>query len=478
MFRNKIIQLTTFVSILFFIAIAFDITPFLRGPANYPPDWRWQYKFVNTFSRILLPLVICCLILFLFKFSETKQKLFARKEKRLLVLLVFLSIVFQFAVLFFSRSGVNVLVHRIINPELNGYFTTATQIIDIPTFLRGFGQNVLKFSMHAQGHPPGAVLFFWVINQTFSFIPFFNQLSMNFVPSHQDVRLVWETLKPFEKSGAIFIAFFIPFLSSLTLIPLYYCSKLLFGAKTAVRAVFLYIFIPSVVLFVPINDVFLPIFTISALLFLARGFKSQTKYNFLVSGIIFSTGLFFSLSLVPLGLMFLLLLFFYSNRKQIIQSFIFPLLLFALGFLLLPLNLLILFNFNFFTVGQTLMSGLPKFRAYQIWVFYNLYDFFIFCGIPILVLFIHFLFSQFQTKFKPLSKELVSFTVMLLLLDFSGAVRGEVGRIWIPFVPIVVLLIAFFTAKDLKLSTRQFILILVLQALQVLLMQEFWVMLS
>ena len=478
MFGNKIIQLATFVSVLFFIAIAFDITPFLRGPANYPPDWRWQYKFVNTFSRIWLPLVVICLILFLFKFFETKQKLFARKEKRLLVLLVFISVIFQFAVLFFSRSSVNVLVHRIINPELNGYFTTATQITDIPTFLKGFGQNVLKFSMHAQGHPPGAVLFFWAINQIFSFFPFLNQLSGNFVPSHQDVRLVWEALKPFEKSGAVFIAFFIPFLASLTLIPLYYCSKLLFGAKTAVRAVFLYIFVPSVVLFVPINDVFLPVFTISALLFLVRGFKFQTKYNFLVSGVIFSVGLFFSLSLLPLGLMFLLLFFFYSNRKQIMQTFIVPTLLFVIGFLLLPLKLLILFDFNFFTISQTLMSGLPKFRAYQVWVFYNLYDFFIFCGIPILVLFIYLLFRQFQIKFKPLSKELVSFTVMLLLLDFSGAVRGEVGRIWIPFVPIVVLLIASFTTKDLKLSTRQYVLILALQALQVILMQEFWVMLS
>lgn len=472
MFKLKIIKVLSLLSVLFFVAIALDLTPFLRGPADYSPDWRWQYQFVNTFARIWLPALVVFSTLFMFrKFEQNKTR-----ETIVLVCAILLSVFFQFSVLYFSRSGISVLVHRIINPELNGYFTTATQIKDVGAFLSGFEQNVLRFSMHAQGHPPGAVLLFWAVNKVFEVFSYLNQISSGFTPSHSDVRAVWIALKPYEKTGALFIAFFIPILSSLVMIPLYYCSKLLYGVKTAVRTTFLYMFIPSLVLFIPINDVFLPIFTVVTLLFLLKGLKTPKKYNLFISGLTFSLGLFFSLSLLPLGLTFALLMLLYSNRNKIRQTLVLPSVLFIFGFFLLPLKLLLLFNFNFFTVSQTLMSGLPKFRAYQIWVFYNLYDFFIFCGIPILILFCWFAIREARTRFA--SKEFVAFTVMLFLLNFSGAVRGEVGRIWIPFVPFVVLLVSFFATKELKLTTKQFILILFLQALQVILMQEFWVMLS
>jgi hypothetical protein len=66
---------------------------------------------------------------------------------------------------------------------------------------------------------------------------------------------------------------------------------------------------------------------------------------------------------------------------------------------------------------------------------------------------------------------------MVLLLDLSGSVRGEVARIWIPFYPFFVIILAVFLSKQLKLKKNLFVFLLVLQFLQVLFMQEFWVML-
>ena len=52
-------QLTLFISfftLLFCIVIAFDIIPFFRGPAPYPPDWQWEYVFTNTIHKIWVPI--------------------------------------------------------------------------------------------------------------------------------------------------------------------------------------------------------------------------------------------------------------------------------------------------------------------------------------------------------------------------------------------------------------------------------------
>jgi len=63
---------------------------------------------------------------------------------------------------------------------------------------------------------------------------------------------------------------------------------------------------------------------------------------------------------------------------------------------------------------------------------------------------------------------------MLLLVNFSGSVRGEVARIWIPFVPFYLLpIISFLTQK--KLTTTQFVVIFILQLLIVLAINEYWV---
>src|SRR5947207_11203313 len=107
------------ITFLFCLAIGFDISPYLRGPAPYPPEWQWPYFFVNTLSRIYLP--VLCIILFigLFWWQERKNIFTNKRTKLFLSLMIILSFLFQMSLLFFSRSGVSVLILIFINPELN-----------------------------------------------------------------------------------------------------------------------------------------------------------------------------------------------------------------------------------------------------------------------------------------------------------------------------------------------------------------------
>jgi hypothetical protein len=235
--------------------------------------------------------------------------------------------------------------------------------------------------------------------------------------------------------------------------------------------------IPSLLLFIPINDVFLPLFPLGSFFCFIIGNTERKKYFLFVSGIIFSLGIFFSLSLLPLLFVFLLYLLWIKKIRIIFQNG----LIFTFGLITLPIVLFVLYGYNSFTVSQTLLSGLPEGRMYLPWVFFNLLDYFVFLGIP--------LFIYFCLLCKQMIENIVSFqfsrldclTVgsigMVLLLDLSGSVRGEVARIWIPFYPFFVIILAVFLSKQLKLKKNLFVFLLVLQFLQVLFMQEFWVML-
>lgn len=474
----------TIITVLFLVAVGIDVSPFLRGPAPYPPEWQWTYLFINTLDRIYLPIIFICILIVLFWLSEKNKSLAVKHTKLLLISIILLSLLFQLSVQFFSRAGVPVLVHRIINPELNGYFTAALPVKNVADFLSTYNQNILKFVYHAKSHPPGAILLFFFIKQAVSAFPILGNIASSFSPTHADVKSVWDALLPSEKAAAIFSAFLIPFLSSLSIIPLYYSSKILYGAKAALRSAFLFVFIPSVVLFIPINDSFLHIFAITAFFFLLKGIKQKKLLYILLSGLTLFLGAFFNLSLLPLAI-FLGVFFLLNNftQKKIRLKYIFKSgLVFSLGFILLPLILYLSFHFDFIQMLKIIMGSVPDIhtRSYQIWIFYNLYDFFIFSGIPIAVVF----FLSVKKLF--LNHVLMAFLVMLVVLNFSGSIRGETGRILVIFMPFMALIAAGFATNNLKFTphhngagftTRQFGIFLALQALQILVMQEFWVML-
>lgn len=468
--NSRLIILISIISIVFFILVGLDISPYLRGPGPYPPDWRWEYYFINTLPKIWMPILIIFLIC-LFGFYLEKKSIIQIENKLIknLLILLILGFVFQLSVLFFSRSGVFILLHRIINPDLNGYFTTSISIKDFGEFLRTYNDSVLSFAMHAKGHTPFAVLFFYVINIFSSFLTPLHSFIERFSPSHSDVKLVWEALTSSQKLGAVFSSIFITFLSSSVIIPLYFLAKHIYGVRSATRSALIYIVTPSVVLFTPINDVFLPLFPVISLFLFYKSLDKNSLLYILFSGIVMSIGVLFSLSLLPLLFLFFVIYLhkIYKdkviNKEKIILGFNF-----ILGLLILPIFLLF-FNFNLLEVTKTLMSGLPENREYITWIFYNLYDFFIFSGIPVFVLFIVTLLKR------KIDSLLLAFISMLFLLNFSGAVRGEVARIWIPFIPILILIVINFLTNSLKLSGKLFLIIFLLQAIQVLVFQEFWV---
>lgn len=477
-------RLITILTLIFCIAIAFDVSPYLRGPAPYPPDWQWSYFFVNTLHKIYPVILISILLIGVFILRENKKFIIPKKNLVFIFFIMILCFFFQLSLLFFSRSGVLVLLHRILNPELNGYFTASLTIHNVADFLRNYNDIMLDFVYHAKSHPPGAILFFYALKHLIVpftiFIDFVNTLT----PTHSDVKQFWEVLHPVDKATALFSAFFIPLLSTFSLIPLYYSAKILYGARVALRSIFLFFFIPTIVFFIPINDSFLHIFSLSAFYFLLYGLSKKNLFSFFASGVILFFGVLFNLSLLPvLLLLFIFALIYLKNKKTIFSDYLKGGISFTGGFFLPAVLLYLFFQFNFLQIMHTITTHAPGNlgRSYLVWIYFNIQDFLIFCGIPTAFIFllmirqsfIHLMKKQL-TKIDPLFS---AFFIMIMVLNFSGFVLGEVGRIWLPYIPFMVLITVSFMTNKLKFSGKLFAGILFLQVLQILVMQEFWVML-
>lgn len=479
------LKIITFITVIFLVLIAFDIFPILRGPAPYPPEWQWSYLYIPTWQKIWAPLLIVFLAVILTLKIERIRTFSPQKTIIFLILIVILGIIFNASITFFSRSGLFSNIQRVIDPDNNGYFSTALTVKRTNVFLSSYDKKVLGFYQHAQGHPPGAILMHLGINNLASFLPKDIQNEVP-IPKTPKIAALWNRLLSYEKTGAILSIGVILLLANLNAVVMYFIGKYLYSQKVGFRAAILTLFIPAVSFFYPLPDVYFPLFASLAFLFLILGLKEDSAFKLLLSGLTFSVGLFFSFSLLPFLIFYIFYFLLYSLKKSLsYKKALFLASIFLGAISLFYFLLYLLAGYNLFSVFTTVMSGLPENRKYLTWLFYNPYDFFIFTGIPLSGFFIYSLiliFKKISAKntYQLIGKnmEILSFLIMLVLLVVSGNVRGEVGRIWLPFMPFIALFTAFYITRLFgKKSRKEFLLILILAAFQTVLLQEFWVLL-
>lgn len=468
----KFFKATAIVTLIFLVLISFDLTPYLRGPAPYFPDWRWEYLYIPTWDKVWVPGAVGFLII-LFAKSNFNTK--AKNDFLFLSTVVILGITFNLSITHFERSGINVLVARVIDPGNNGYFTTATEITNTAEFINSYDKRVLSLHQHAEGHPPGAILLHRFINNSFRRLNLDIHLPS---PSTERINDIWQNLEIYERQGAIASIAVILVLSNLSAIVMFYIAKHLYDIKTAKIASILTILIPASSYFYPLPNSYYPLLGLLPFLFLIK----KSKFHILFSGLIYSVALFFSFSILPLFLFYILFIF--LHNMETIKEALRKISIFIFSIVSFYFLLFLVSGYNIAQVFLTVMNGLPENRSYLTWLLYNPYDFLIFAGIPVSMLFIFSLRkyvsllmqSNDKLTLASINSVLFSGTMMFVLLVASGIVRGEVGRIWLPLMPFVALFAAQFIASTVK-RPSIFVGILLLIIIQTIVQQEFWVML-
>lgn len=303
--------------------------------------------------------------------------------------------------------------------------------IGLLSFLRDYAKPELfsTLSGHAQTHPPGGVLFLWIVSKLFGY----NLLAASL--------------------GSVFF-------TSLTVIPIYLLAKELYGESIGRYALALFLVTPNFVMFTGTSmDGPFSVFPILSLYLFYKGIFSERVilYGFL-TGISLGCGMLMTYSTVFIGLFFsvAMLLTLIVDRGKFRRRL--TLLLIA-GVIFTAFYLLI-FLFTGFNLIEALQASIRKDRArlgtgYETIGLYlhlsvgNLFAFLIGVGIPITTVWLRQVVRTIRDKRRgePIDIYIVGYLISLLVIAFSTLFTMEVERIWIFMAPFIVIPVAKYLSQ-------------------------------
>ena len=337
------------------------------------------------------------------------------------------------------------------------YYSDVPRIdeLGLRTFLRDFSKPELfnTLSGHTRTHPPGGVVFLWVVSKIFGY------------------NLVSASL-----ASVLFTA--------LTVIPIYKLAECLYGEKVALYALLLFLITPNFVMFTATSmDGPFSVFPVLSLYLFYEARERETASDMeldtfrpysLLTGISLGLGMFMTYATVVIGVFLCVIAL--LERKRFVQYL--KVLAFAgagfIGFYLL------LFILTGFQPIEALWAAIKKDEAgmgtgfesidrFFHLSFANLFAFLIGVGIPITTVWLRQLVSSVQEwKQNDASSELknnqpripwifrleksdtfvIGFLITLLFFTFSTLFTMEVERVWIFMVPFFVIPVAkYLTAR-------------------------------
>lgn len=439
------------------------------GSIGISGEWTWPARTEPGGNWVPLVIVSACLIAVAGWLTRPGRWDKTNRRLRVIWLLILVVIAWALALSFFMTrvKPVAFTASVIVSPQATSYFTVGASLPDLPAALRDYPSLMQRLPQHARTHPPGPIVFFWTVDRMVRHMPGLasglESLFRHIDPEGtKTLGLSLDALFNARIAGtdaiaAVFSAIVLAFLGSLTLIPLYLLGSALYKPATALYACMLFIVVPSFLLFAPSVDQLVLLFGMLTL----WGFHLlRTRGNPIV-GFFFALGMLMSLGSAVIGLMVVLWWIIEArlSRRRLVESeaedavspalphpaFLRGVLLAAGLFILTFVILWMTLGMNFVAVLRAGLAAhrditlIETGRTYWKWVVYNPIEFAVFLGIPLMIWAIVGLRSIPSTWLRTYSF-VFAWLAALLLLDASGWVRAEVGRIWLFLMPPATLL--------------------------------------
>jgi len=480
-------------SVLLSLAILGDWIPWLRGPAPETSEWYWPYL-LRPMQQWWPSLFAALVTLAVGSWWLNQTKPGRRQNTAALLGLFACSLFLQAALIYADRADVSAeLVDRTLSNLASGFFEPAADIEHINELLANYPQAMPGFvSEHARTHPPGLVLANWATIQAFSRVAWPTESIAAYVQPLRCMDL-WLYGRPAAVSAALGVWAVLPLLfAALTVFPAYAVAKQLLKGYTVQLAAILAATLPALILFAPKSvQLYAPLTLIMFWLFYS-GVMRRSSWLLLAAGVMGSILTFFSLGNVALFLLFILyglILIFFTNRGENADP-LWPqkpgaLLIQLLSFTTGVVSIWLVF-WLFWSVPpwEIVFSGLEQhyelvthIRRYEWWIVWNMIDLTIFSGWP---LFLGYLGSlpvviRFwkDRRLGGVDALAIALAAVILLLNFSGSARGEVGRLWLFFMPLLAFPAAHFWRKALP-GKQYAVTILGLQLLMILSLGWAW----
>jgi hypothetical protein len=435
----------TGLTLLFLVAVALNLSPYLRGP----DEWRWAYAIPGRPARHVIPALTLLTYVVVTLFWGARLAKAERPSRRAVwafLALVWLAVSVIQASLLAAESPdiLRPLFYRTVSAGASGVFSVGSTVGDAADFLRRYPELMPTFPVHPQRYPPGLPLLFYLARRPMEALPGLSDtigFRLRLYQCH-DLNLM-RLSNATIATAALQMA--LPLLSGLVVFPLYGLARRIGGRRTAVWTVALYPLVPSFALWSARWDQFYPLLAVTAWYLFHVGLTQSRRSALLAAGVVLSCASLLSFGLLailmPMG--FWALFWLLANRDdRHWGQLLMDALIFGAGLAFLWVLYQLAFGTGFTGIWRVSMRyHLGLTRSYWTWLGYHLYDFFSFLGLPLGLLFlvaslmaVRDLRGGRRVQALPLAVGLG-----LLLLDLSGTARGEVARVWLFLTPFATL---------------------------------------
>lgn len=440
-------------------------SPYLRGPAPGPQEWRWHLR--QDVSLQGLPGVIgfSAALAGLIGISVTRPA--ARRPRLIGGILLAATALSSFGLHFSliamedGRSATDILVKRTISPSFTSYHTVAVDPIchDVGEFVQQHVALLPQLPYHAHTHPLGPILYYRGHLHLLQRHPGLADAVLRFASRlGVDPRLLSEPDQELPLATAVTgVLLLVAMSSSLSCITVAALARAIgFPIQGAVRTAIIWAVVPGFALMVPEFDRFLvaPLTAATALLVIAfRPTTSRVCRALASIGAGVMAGLAMHISygaaifLVYGGLVAIAVVL--PSRPKLLSHLLVPICAAA------AVSALLFFLPTCFghdsigalrTATQIHRLKATKPRSYTAWIIFNLWDSMVFLGFPLAVFWVYragsSILSIFRGGFAGATGPALTCaaaTAGVLLIDLAGVVRGEAGRIWLPLMPFLLI---------------------------------------
>lgn len=433
------------LSLIWALALALDVWPVLRGAHG----WRWPFVPLDDLKRLLPLLLVVAAYLMGVKLF------FKRRIGFLLAWTMIGTTLMTIAALAVRYDPWFQLYTMTLSPNTSGWHYAAAHVNDLNAALHDWPKVMQDFnglSSHMSLSPPGMVVGYSIINQMLERVPALADALGRPLRAAvcQNFNVVNYTNAEFASA---WVGMLMPIWGALTVLPLYGLGKQLFDDHTARWTVILWPLVPGLLMFAPLPNIFYPLPAVIVIWLFITGLRRDKFVLILLAGVLTSCLTYMNFTFVPLLLMVGALLIGLpllhteaAEKTNFWQRLPWRYIL-KMG-LWYGIGLAAIWAVAYFATGTSLLpilqtamtTHLDLHRPYLPWLVLHPNDFFMFIGWPVSLMAligIGLIVVKLWKKKPVLEADvfLLALASASLLLDFSGTMRGESGRVLLFMVP-------------------------------------------
>ncbi len=457
------------------VALGFALS---RGwEPGVPGEWVWRHNSlpVHMLGPMTAGIVLAALAALL---CRSWEGLPTRSRGLGLAALVLIVFVFQVGSLNAIGTPWVTPGAYVVSPNVTTYFAVSLEVSDAAMWLARYPEELAALPYHAATHPPGFVLFFLVFRQACARLlgpsAWLEEVATGY-------ELFGVGMTPSDAAAAIMGALLIALVGALGLVPIYLLAHRLANGRAAICATCLTAAMPALLLLGASPDLVIMSLAVLSLWLGYLAWCGRPPIGAL-AGLTVAIGLFCSLgfALVAGWAVIWLCVGVLSQRNYgaAVRRAL-PVGLYALiGFTVFYLALYLAYDYRPFAVARAALSAhrtmaaMEGVRTYWEWALMNPVECLIFAGLPLSVAALWSWRALLPPGQERLRAFIWSWLALALLLDLSGMVRGEVGRIWLFLMWPVAIAASAWLSTD-KERLRAVPLLVLLQVVQAILMKGY-----